>query len=248
MSTELEDLVTDDDLAALGDEDTSVVEENTDDDAGARDKFGGDSDKLASSYKELEKKLGQQGSEIGEVKQILQQMITASKSGDDSAEGDGFLKDLEEQMESGALTVSAAFKSLYEHLNGKFDEEIKGRSDRDARVERNARVWSGFIDSNPDAKKLEPLMVKIAKAKPHLIPTGAEESVVMDALGDVLTLAKNLVAQARAKKRGGSMDAGTSRRINPRRLRKGSRESELFDRARDSDHERDWAKVIESIM
>lgn len=244
MSDELDGIVTAEDIEAF---------DGADDDGGDSGdrssvldrKFGGDPDKLAHAYTELEKALGRQGNELGEVRQLLTKLIERGRDGEGAGE-QSFLKDLQARVEAGDVDIVEAFKAFEQHMEKKLGSRIDDVDGRTAQ-QQNARVWNDFVADNPDAKRLENVMVRLVKAKPHLLNTKADPATLQSQLSDILSLAKAAVERARnGGGRRGGLDGGTSRSRRPVTSKNKNREG-LFNQARDTDNEHDWAKFVEDL-
>jgi hypothetical protein len=260
----------------VGDDDLAIIDEidggdsggsgDDDDLAVLAEKFSGDPKELARSYANLQRKFGEQGREVGELRgelrAAMQMMAARATDGGDGAAtdpGEEFLADLESQVSSGTINLVDAFRKMMDLT--KNGGASSGQATGTLSSEEKNEVWEDFADANPMARKLEPLMSKIISEQSHLIRLDKGPRVLRKGLKSILEIAVSRYNKAQANRggnrRGGRMDSGQSRRV--RRPSGGASRSgenrfsdeqfnEAIDGARQSGKTRDWATPVGMIL
>lgn len=213
-------------------------------------KFGGDVDKLADAYSNLERKIGEQGQELGTLRQ---QINDGPAKKETAVTEEDFVAALEKKLEDGEISQLQATQA-YNKFREKSVSERLDQSDARAVANERRAIWQDYAASSEDLQKspvLEKVMLRIAQQKPHLLVMNKTPGDLKSSFDDLLELAKLEVSKAMAS-RGGSLDDGRSRRVVRTETRSSGRGGkvggESLQRALDSDNERDWGKALEDIL
>jgi hypothetical protein len=228
--------------------------------------FSGDSKALAKAYAHLQRKFGEQGREVGEMRGELRAamalMTARTKDGDGQPADprEEFLTNLEAQVDKGEINLVDAFRKMLE-----LSERGDGRGAHSAGTvdkEERAEIWEDFLEENRAAKQLEPLMGKIIREQPNLIRLDKGRRGLRKSLETVLELATSRYHRAKGSRggsrRGGRMDSGQSRRVPRRTGGGGGRDgaprftneqfNEAIDSARQGGSPKDWARPVGMIL
>ena len=242
-------LVTDADLDSLGGG-------GTDDGGGApdilKDKFGGDVNKLAESYVNLESKLGEQGTELGALRRNYEELSSKIEPTEEGPTEEQIVAALDKKVEDNEITQLQAVAALNKHRDQAIEKRM-GKSEANNEVIVHKQIFADWAAGNEDLKEtpvLEKVMVRIAEKKPHLVVRDKGRDALVSSLSDLLDLAKLELTKAQSR-RGGNLDDGRSGRVN-RNVRgkreKGNVDSATLERALTSDNEKDWANVVKGLL
>ena len=261
--------IDDDVLADLDDLEEEGDGEDFDDDEGTSDgeddevleQFGNDPAKLAKSYKNLQRKLGEQGRELGDIRKEMRSIREEKGSkGEEEGTGDdpdAVLASMEQKIQDGDMSLGDAFREFGKMMTKGVDEKLEKNTQQVKASRDREAVWGKFIKDNPDASKLEPIMVHLAKKNPGLLNANSPEDL-RASLGDLMDLAVVKYHRMATRKKGGKgrMDMRRSRRArrtgegSQSRSGAGSRDNieAATEQALRSDKTSDWAKVLGNVL
>lgn len=223
------------------------------------EKFGGDPAKLAKAYRALERKLGQQGSELGltraeveQFRQMVEQLGEGGVGGKPKPNPkEAFLAKVKAAQESGeGVDLQALFGELWDSMKADVDEsvgEVKGV----LRQQETSAIWDRFTEANPKAKALEPRMTELYRDNPGLLILNKGRGAFVKSLKQLYTLAA-ASSNGKSTRSRGSLDAGgrghrlTSalERGGAGNLSKDERYLKLREQAQRSGRASDWQKVV----
>jgi len=215
------------------------------------EKFGGDATKLADAYENLERKLGEQGTELGQLRQLVE---AGSKTKEKEVTEDDLVAALDEKIEAGELTQLQATQALNKFRDKKLHERLE-KGDARAKSAEEKTMWQEWASGNQELSKnpvLDNVMARLVHARPHLLVRGKGQKALVESLDMILDLAKLEIKKAMAR-RGGNLDDGRSRRVvrtAGRSGRKGTSRvgGETLERALQTDNEADWGAALEGLF
>lgn len=248
----------------LSPEDFGVTDDGGDDDAGDVDpenidrvvrEVGGDPKKLAKNFLHLQKKLGAQGMEVGQLRAIVGDLakITATlrttdeKGNVQEPDLEAVVDGIKKAADEGNLDIGEALKKFADGIRKEVKAEVGKGTKAVAKAQQEA-IWERFVKDNPEAEQLENAMTKILKARPSLIDTSSAKAF-RESLDDILALTKAKAANVIGKTRARQLDAGSSRRTGrraPKTRKDGG--NEAFAQAANSGHMDDWARVAKIVL
>jgi hypothetical protein len=241
-----EGFVTDADLANMSGEDGGTVAADREDRNVLEDKYGGDVDKLVNAYEALERKLGEQGNELGELRQRLETKHERKEVGEDE-----LIEALEQKVQNGEISQLQAQRALHKFQASKLDERLS-KSDQRTALAEERQIWQDWSAKQKDLQDnpaLDNIMARIASKKPHLLVRNQGPKALQDSLETLLDLAK-LEVQKAMDRRGGGLDDGRSRRVIRSNINSGRRSSqagrEAMERALQTDRDDDWGTALEN--
>lgn len=230
-----------------------------DDIEGVLARYGNNPQKLAAAYTNLQRRFGRMGTELGEARKTaaLAKKVLQQQGGDAEGNGKGDLKErakrrvldaIKKAEESGQDPTEAMLEALFgavtEHIEGA-TRPIETQMQR-AHMER---LWSAYTARNPRAAKLEPVMTRILKENPGVLPLDRGPEAFQRGLGMLYREAERRAQKARISDRASAtLDGGRPERKRGSDQTGRQRAAEATERARKTGKAVDVVRALEQRL